>query len=105
MVFNPQELQPNKNLPPPSPVTGFRPPVEPTRQQLRQQEAQRIEKTKEVLEEERIYRRGVVSVRDLIAPASLEVNSSYLKLGELFVRTIFVFLSSLHCSWLVCADN
>jgi len=91
MVFNPQELQPNKNLPPPPPTTGFRPAAEPTREQLRQQEAQTIEKTKEVLEEERIYRRGVVSVRDLIAPASLEVNPSYLKLGELFVRTIFVF--------------
>lgn len=45
---------------------------------------------RELLEEERVYRRGVVSVRDLIAPEALEVSSSYIKLGDLFVRTIFV---------------
>ena len=43
-----------------------------------------------VLEEERIYRRGTVSVRDIIAPASLQVNPSFLKLGDIFVRTMFV---------------
>lgn len=42
------------------------------------------------LEEERIYRKGVVSIRDLIAPAAMEVNPARLKLGEWFVRTIFV---------------
>lgn len=42
------------------------------------------------LEEERIYRRGTVSVRDLISPSSYEINSSYLKLGDTFVRTLFV---------------
>jgi type IV secretory pathway VirB4 component len=42
------------------------------------------------LEEERIYRKGVVSVRDIIAPASMQITPSYLKLGDLFVRTIFV---------------
>lgn len=42
------------------------------------------------LEEERVYRKGVVSVRDIVAPASLHVTPSYLKLGDSFVRTIFV---------------
>lgn len=42
------------------------------------------------LEEERVYRRGTVSVRDLISPASYEITSSYLKLGDMFVRTMFV---------------
>src|SRR3989339_1120651 len=42
------------------------------------------------LEEERIYRRGTVSVRDLIAPASYEINSSFLKLGDTYLRTLFV---------------
>lgn len=42
------------------------------------------------LEEERIYRRGVVSVRDIVAPAALQVTPSHLKLGDTFVRTIFV---------------
>lgn len=45
---------------------------------------------KELLEAEKIYREGVVSVRDLIAPASFKVDSSYVQLGSQFVRTIFV---------------
>ena len=47
-------------------------------------------KERELLEEERIYRRGVVTVRDVIAPSSMEVSSHYLRIGELFVRTLFV---------------
>lgn len=42
------------------------------------------------LEEERIYRRGTVTIRDLIAPAAFEVNPDHLKLGAKFVRTMFV---------------
>src|SRR3989338_7351079 len=42
------------------------------------------------LEEERSYRRGTVSIRDLIAPASYEINSSFLKLGDTYLRTMFV---------------
>jgi len=42
------------------------------------------------LEEERIYRKGVVSIRDLIAPASMQVTPMMLKLGSTFVRTMFV---------------
>jgi hypothetical protein len=45
---------------------------------------------KEILEAEKIYRKGAVSIRDIIAPASLKVNPSYLALGPMFVRTIFV---------------
>ncbi len=42
------------------------------------------------LEEERVYRRGTVSVRDLIAPAAFEVQPTHLMLGDMFVRTLFV---------------
>ncbi len=42
------------------------------------------------LEEERSFRRGTVSVRDLIAPASFEVQSTYLVVGDRFCRTLFV---------------
>lgn len=50
----------------------------------------RVAEEKTILEEERIYRRGVVTVRDLIAPASFEVNPTHLKLSGVYVRTIFV---------------
>ncbi len=42
------------------------------------------------LEEERIYREGVVSIRDLVAPAAFNVESRYIQLGAIFCRTIFL---------------
>ncbi|KKP59342.1 MAG: Type IV secretory pathway VirB4 component-like protein [Candidatus Magasanikbacteria bacterium GW2011_GWC2_34_16] len=42
------------------------------------------------LEEERVYREGVVSIRDLVAPAAFNVESSFLQLGTVFCRTIFI---------------
>ncbi len=42
------------------------------------------------LEEERIYREGVVSIRDLIAPAAFNVESNFLQIGNVYCRTIFV---------------
>ena len=45
---------------------------------------------RQLLDEERIYQRGVISVRDLIAPASFEVNSNHLILGDQYVRTLFI---------------
>ncbi|MBI4434765.1 DUF87 domain-containing protein [Candidatus Uhrbacteria bacterium] len=43
-----------------------------------------------VLEEERIYRRGTVSVRDLIAPASFQVTPDFVRLGGTYVRSLFI---------------
>ena len=38
------------------------------------------ELTREVIEEEKAFRRGVLSVRDIIAPASLKVEANHLRL-------------------------
>ena len=48
------------------------------------------ESTQELVEEEKVYRRGIISIRDVIAPASIKVLPNYLRLGSKFVRTIFV---------------
>src|SRR3989338_7925057 len=45
---------------------------------------------RQLLEEARIYRRGVVSLRDIIAPSALDVESSFIRLNDRFVRTVFV---------------
>lgn len=45
---------------------------------------------KELLAAESIYRRGMVTLRDLIAPASLDVKPDYIKINTLFARTLFV---------------
>lgn len=42
------------------------------------------------LEEERVYREGTVAIRDIIAPSALKVDSTFIQLGETFLRTIFV---------------
>lgn len=55
-----------------------------------EQELKEVQEEKITLEEERLYRRGTTNVRDIIAPAALEVNPSFIKLNNKFVRTIFV---------------
>lgn len=40
---------------------------------------------------EEIYQTGVATLKDVIAPAALEINPSFIRLGEKFVRTLFVF--------------
>lgn len=55
-------------------------------------EEQKVAQAKEraLLEEERIYRRGVASIKDLIAPAAMRVEPSFLRLGDTLVRTLFI---------------
>ncbi len=58
-------------------------------------------KKDEVLEDERIYRQGLATIKDLIAPASVRVNIDYLHVGETFVKTLFViaYPRFLHTNW------
>jgi type IV secretory pathway VirB4 component len=55
-----------------------------------EEEKKRIEAEQILLEEERIYRKGVISIQDLIAPAAMKVEPSFVLLGDKFVRSIFV---------------
>lgn len=51
---------------------------------------QKVAEEKTTLEEERTYRRGTVSIRDLIAPSAFEVQPNHLRLGDHYLRTLFV---------------
>ncbi len=62
----------------------------PAKEEIKKARPQLKENQAEVIEAERIYRRGVVSVRDLIAPAALRVDTNHIELGSKFVRTVFV---------------
>lgn len=42
------------------------------------------------LDEERIYRKGIASIKDLIAPSSMKVEPSFVRLGDVWVRTLFI---------------
>jgi type IV secretory pathway VirB4 component len=46
--------------------------------------------TEEILSDERAFRLGILTVKDLISPASLKINNDHIILGNKFVRTIFV---------------
>jgi len=83
MPFKPKEaITPEERPKAPAPTGKI---VKRETQARAEAEEARIE-----LEEERIYRRGVVTIRDLIAPASFEVKPSHLRLGDSYVRTVFV---------------
>lgn len=43
-----------------------------------------------LLEAQKSYQRGEVTIRDLIAPSALKVEPDHLELGSLYVRTIFI---------------
>ena len=45
----------------------------------------------EVLRAEEIYQKGLISVRDIIAPAAMQITPNFLKLGKKYVRTLFIF--------------
>ncbi|KKW33014.1 MAG: Type IV secretory pathway VirB4 protein-like protein [Candidatus Uhrbacteria bacterium GW2011_GWA2_52_8d] len=68
----------------------------PQKPQKVKKDVVRVQQEREVLEEERIYRRGVVTVKDIIAPASFEVKPTFLLLSGLYVRTIFVITYPRH---------
>lgn len=50
----------------------------------------KAEEERQLLESERIYRTGVVNIRDIIAPAAFTVKQTHVQIGEVFARTLFV---------------
>ncbi|PIW78961.1 MAG: conjugal transfer protein TraC [Parcubacteria group bacterium CG_4_8_14_3_um_filter_48_16] len=69
---------------------------QPLREDIANIKKRRVRETKEVeeekilLKEEKILRKGEVSVLDLIAPSAMKISSNFLQLGEKYVRTVFV---------------
>ncbi|MDD3284769.1 MAG: ATP-binding protein [Patescibacteria group bacterium] len=43
-----------------------------------------------LLEAEKIYRQGRISIKDLIAPSAMKVESSFLRLGDQYLSTIYI---------------
>lgn len=46
---------------------------------------------KALLKAEEIFRKGIVTVRDMIAPSAMKIEADHLRLNQKFVRTLFVF--------------
>lgn len=49
------------------------------------------QKVREQQEVEQAFLKGVSTLRDLIAPSSLEIHSSYFRLGTKYGRTIYIY--------------
>jgi hypothetical protein len=49
------------------------------------------QQSQEQQEAELIYRQGIVTLRDLIAPPSFEVESAFLRVGKRYTRTLYVY--------------
>jgi conjugal transfer ATP-binding protein TraC len=79
-MFNPAEIQ--KEMARTQDKKGVR--VDVVSEELK------TEQEKEVLEAERVYRQGVVNLKDLIAPSSMRVESAFLELNGKFISTLFV---------------
>jgi len=82
-------ISPTEAITPEAPKAGA---PTPTGKVVKKEEAakKKAEVAKIALEEERVYRRGTVSIRDIIAPASFEVKPSYVRMGDTYLRTVFV---------------
>lgn len=73
-------------------------PIKTTPKTAQDQEEQRkaaaqnaqLEGQKIVIEEELTYRRGIIAIKDLIAPSSFEIEKNYVRIGDRFARTLFV---------------
>jgi len=59
------------------------------------------ESTEEPLTTEKIYEEGVARIQDIIAPAALQIDAGYLRLGKKFARTLFIlsYPRSLSTNW------
>ena len=61
------------------------------KEQIDPAQLEHYQKAQEQREAELIYRQGIVTMRDLIAPPSIEIESGYMRLGKRFCKTIYVY--------------
>ncbi|MFH0779898.1 MAG: DUF87 domain-containing protein [Parcubacteria group bacterium] len=84
MPFKPEDVKKQ-------PITSVKPkaPQKSEAEKLKLEE-QSTMKEAEVLEQEKIYHRGITSVLDIIAPEAFEVQPDCVRIGDRFARTLFV---------------
>lgn len=60
------------------------------------------QRAREQVEVEQAFLKGITTLRDLIAPSSLEIHSSYFRLGTKYGRTLYVYAypRQLYTGWL-----
>lgn len=61
-----------------------------TREEKKALAEKNAREAKIMIEEERLYREGVSTIKDLVSPSSIQVQPTFIRLSNQFVRTIFV---------------
>ncbi len=82
-MFKPSQLQ-NSKKPAKAPQSTL------TASEKKKQEVAEIETKKEILESEKVYREGTVSIKDIIAPAAFKVTPNFVRVSTAYARTFFV---------------
>ncbi|MBU1131681.1 DUF87 domain-containing protein, partial [Patescibacteria group bacterium] len=83
-MFNPQDI--NKQ-----PLTAEKPKAPTVSEVEKTKIAQKeVAVSKQAIEQEKVYRHGLSSVLDVIAPASFEVKPTLVRVGDYFARTLFI---------------
>lgn len=57
----------------------------------KEQDRIKLEAQKREEEAKRTYEKGLASIRDIIAPSSVQITPNYIVLNDTYIRTIFVF--------------
>lgn len=65
------------------------------------------QRAREQVEVEQAFLKGITTLRDLIAPSSLEIHSSYFRLGTKYGRTLYVYAypRQIYTGWLSSVIN
>ncbi|MFC1721498.1 VirB4-like conjugal transfer ATPase, CD1110 family [Patescibacteria group bacterium] len=60
-----------------------------------------IARRETVLEAERVYRKGLATVKDIIAPSAIQITPSFIRIGDRYARTLFMYVYPrfLQTSW------
>lgn len=68
---------------------------------LKPKEAKKTEQEVTAVFPQEIFEEGQLTLKDIVSPSALEINPSFLRLGEKFSRTIFIFSYPryLHTNW------
>jgi type IV secretory pathway VirB4 component len=64
--------------------------TEKTTTSAQAEESLKVVQERVAIEEEMLYRKGVATIKDLIAPASMKIEPSFLMLGNVYARTLFM---------------
>ena len=65
------------------------------------------QRAREQVEVEQAFLKGITTLRDLVAPSSLEIHASYFRLGTKYGRTIYVYAypRQIYTGWLSSVIN